>query len=151
MSPEALATLHAAAFPDGGAWSAADFAALVAAPGAILLSAPGGFLLGRSVAGEAELLTLAVAPDRRRRGIATALLNRFAATCMAAGTDRAFLEVAADNAAARALYAAAGFRPVGCRAGYYLRADGTRGDAVILARAFTRRGAGLPQDRPESG
>jgi ribosomal-protein-alanine N-acetyltransferase len=147
MSPEALATLHAAAFPEGGAWSTADFAALLAAPGAILLTAPGGFLLGRSVAGEAELLMLAVAPDRRRRGIATALLERFAATCMVAGAERAFLEVAEDNAAARALYAAVGFRPVGRRAGYYLRADGTRADAVILARAFARRGVAPAQSR----
>ena len=39
-----------------------------------------------------------------------------------------------DNAPARALYARFGFREVGRRAAYYAHADGSRGNALILAR-----------------
>jgi ribosomal-protein-alanine N-acetyltransferase len=79
-----MAALHRAAFPDA-AWDAAAFAGLVAMPGAVALSADDGFLLGRIVAGEAEILTLAVHPRARRRGIATGLLARFEAAASRAG------------------------------------------------------------------
>lgn len=128
MSPEALAALHARAFDAAPPpWSAEEFAALLAHPGARLLTAPGGFALLRHAGGEAELLTLAVALERRRQGIARALLARALA---ATAPDPVFLEVAAANAAARALYAAAGFTEVGRRPGYY----GPGADALVLRR-----------------
>ena len=105
MSPEDLAALHARCFDESPPpWSAAAFAGALAAPGAFLLTAGGAFLLGRVVADEAELLTLAVAPENRRQGTARALLGRFEAGARARGAAGAFLEVAASNAAARALY-----------------------------------------------
>ncbi len=92
-----------------------------------------GFLLGRILAGEAEVLTLAVHPDARRRGIGRDLLARFLARAAAGGAARAFLEVAEDNPGALALYAAAGFAAVGRRRGY--AAPGV--DALVMARDLT--------------
>lgn len=91
-------------------------------------------MLSRGAAGEAEVLTLAVDPGHRRRGIGRRLLDRHLATLAAAGVGALFLEVEDGNAAARALYAAAGFTEVGRRESYYRAADGTRPAALILRR-----------------
>jgi len=120
VTPEDLAALHARCFDrTPPPWSSAAFAAACAAPETILLTDCDAFLLGRTAAGEAELLTLAVAPEARRHGLARRLCQRFADAARARGAQRAFLEVAADNAAARALYAACGWREVGLRRRYY--------------------------------
>ena len=137
MTPEALAALHAAAFTDSSrSWSAAELASLLAAPGSLLVADPGGFALGRVAGGEAELLTLAVAPAARRRGLATRLLACLCARASAAGAEEMLLEVAATNAAARALYARAGFAEVGRRPRYYTRASGPPVDALVLRRSL---------------
>ena len=60
------------------------------------------------------------------------------------GATRAFLEVATDNAPARALYDAAGYRPAGLRRGYYPRPRGRACDALILTRELTQRQAPPP-------
>jgi ribosomal-protein-alanine N-acetyltransferase len=135
VTPEALATLHARTFRTPPPWSATDFAGFIADPLAFLLvEGDTGFLLGRAVAGEAELLTLAVAPEARRRGLGQRLVSRFLYQARLRGADRAFLEVAADNAAAIALYESAGFSRVGQRRAYYVAPDGARIDALVLAR-----------------
>lgn len=110
----------------------AEFADLLAAPPCFLCTRPDAFALGRTAAGEAELLTLAVAPRRRRHGLGRLLLQDFEAASVARGAVRAFLEVAATNDAARALYRAAGYREAGRRPGYYRRPDGAQIDALIL-------------------
>jgi len=125
-----LAEIHAAAFP--APWDAAAFEALLAQTGVFVLEAPDGFILLRAVADEAEILTLAVAPLVRRNGVGRALVEAAAATAAARGAESLFLEVSADNAAALALYAAAGFEPAGLRKGYY--ADGA--DALVLRRTL---------------
>lgn len=132
MTPAALAGLHAAAFTTPRPWTAAEFADLLAAPGTFLETTDNAFLLARTLAGETELLTLAVAPEARRQGRARALLARFDAR--AAGTE-AFLEVAADNAPAIALYGAAGWARAGTRPAYYRRPDGTRIDALVMRKS----------------
>ena len=138
MTPDALATLHSRCFTTPPPWSEADFAGFLADPLAFLLiEGDAGFLLGRAVAGEAELLTLAVAPEARRRGLARRLVARFLYQARLRNAERAFLEVAADNAPALALYGAAGFLPAGRRRGYYLASDGHRTDALVLARDLT--------------
>ncbi len=133
MTPEAMAALHARAFPAGRGWHAAEIADLVAATGGFAVTAPEGFALGRAVAGEAELLTIAVAPEHRRAGAGRALLARFEAEAAQRGAETAFLEVADDNAAAHALYRAAGWRETGRRKGYYARPNGAI-DALTLAK-----------------
>jgi [ribosomal protein S18]-alanine N-acetyltransferase len=138
VTPEALAALHARAFRTPPPWSAADFAGFLADPLAFLLvEGDAGFLLGRAVAGEAELLTLAVAPDARRRGLGRKLVARFLYQARLRGADRAFLEVAASNRAAIALYESAGFAVAGMRRGYYADPDGSCIDALVLARVLS--------------
>lgn len=83
-----------------------------------------GWLEARCVAGEVHVLGVGVAPERRRRGIATALM-RF----VAAGADAVHLEVRASNDAARRFYGGLGFDEVGLRPRYY--DDGE--DAVLLS------------------
>ena len=142
----ALAEVHARSF--AAPWSAEDIAALLAAPGgyALLLgdaddAAPvRGFLLARAIAGEAEILTLAVDPSHRRQGLARALLEAAIAMAVSAGAEAMFLEVAADNAAAVGLYQSAGFERVGSRRGYYARPGEAPVDALVLRRALNRRG-----------
>ena len=78
-----------------------------------------GFLIGRGVTDEFEILNLAVAKSRRRRGVATQLLEAMAAHLQQAGTRRVYLEVRASNEAAIALYVGHGFCQNGRRARYY--------------------------------
>ena len=136
MTPEALAELHAQAFTTPTPWSAAAFAATLARPECFVLSEPGGFLLASVAAGEAEVLTLAVAPLARRQGIGRRLVAGFLAVAAARGAQVALLEVAADNRAALALYRGAGFAEVGRRHGYYRTPEGQAIDAVVMTRAL---------------
>jgi ribosomal-protein-alanine N-acetyltransferase len=85
-------------------------------------------LLGRVAAGEAEILTLAVAPAARRQGIATALLDAARAQGKARGAAALFLEVSVANHPALELYRRFGFAAVGRRRRYY--ADSS--DALVL-------------------
>ena len=85
-------------------------------------------ILARVAADEAEILTLAVHPERRRHGLGSALLGAAVDRAIASGARSMFLEVAVTNKAARALYAAHGFVEAGLRRRYY--SDGT--DALIL-------------------
>ena len=130
---EALAAIHAEAF--ARAWSAGEFARLLANPAAFaLMDGEGrGFVLAWSVAGEAEILTLAVAPSERRAGLGAALVAEAAHLAHARGAGALHLEVAEDNAPACALYAKLGFVQTGSRPGYYA-ADGVH--ALVMARAL---------------
>jgi len=138
VTPKALAALHALCFTHPRPWSAAEFAALLPGPGVFLVTEGAGFALGRAIAGEAELLTIAVDPDARRRGLGRKLIARFEAEAQARGANHSFLEVALDNAAARALYHSAGYAEAGRRPGYCTAPDGSRIDALILTRALGR-------------
>ncbi len=129
----ALASIHAEAFPPGARWGAEAMALQLALPGAFgWIDPAGGMVLARVAADESEVLTLAVMPGARRQGVARRLLARTMAEAAERGAASMVLEVAAGNDAARALYAAAGFRPVGRRPGYY--AGGT--DALVLRAAL---------------
>lgn len=128
-SVERLAALHRASFDEP--WDADALAELLALPGTFglmaveeSLHAPLGFVLLRIAADEAEILTIAVDPHRRRRGVGRKLIEAAAAVAVARGAAALFLEVAEDNAPALGLYEGAGFRTVGRRPGYYRRATG---------------------------
>ena len=135
MTPAELAALHARCFTVPRPWSVAEFVTLLAAPATVLTSQPGGFALGQVMADEAELLTIAVAPADRRRGLGRKLLGTFLSACAARGAATVFLEVDAGNAPALSLYHAAGFREAGRRRAYYHAPDGSATDALILRRA----------------
>jgi ribosomal-protein-alanine N-acetyltransferase len=140
LQAELVATMHAACFELG--WSAEDFAILLGHPGSFASLAlrgdrPVGMVLARQAADEAEILTLAVLPEERRQGVAALLLARTLAAAKAAGCNMVFLEVATGNAAARRLYAGAGFGEIGRRRGYYeAQAGGSREDALVMRLDF---------------
>lgn len=133
MTPEALAALHARCFDTAPRpWSVTEFARLVADPAILLVTERDGFALARMIAPEAELLTLAVDPGQRRQGIARRLMARLEAEAVAWGARVMFLEVAATNLPAGALYSALGYAQIGRRHGYY--APGI--DALVLSRSL---------------
>ena len=143
---DAFAGLHRDAFSDRHerAWSAAEFSALLASPGCFgLLASVGGtdagLALVRTVADEAELLSIGVASGHRRQGVGGGLLTCAIAACAARGVGALFLEVAADNQAALGLYRSSGFGVVGRRAGYFPRGDGPAVDGLTMR-------ADLPSD-----
>ncbi len=142
--PARLASIHAACFTTPRPWSTGEIASLLSLPHIFVLTdgpaaaaepgpAPHGFLIGSAIAGEAELLTLAVLPGARRKGAGRRLLAGFLDMAESREAQDIFLEVAADNAAAIALYQAAGFRQSGLRRGYYHRPSGEAVDALVLA------------------
>jgi ribosomal-protein-alanine N-acetyltransferase len=83
-----------------------------------------------AAAGEAELVRIAVAPERRGQGLGRALLEHCQAALAAEGIATLHLEVRASNATAQALYRRCGWREAGLRKGYYK--DGE--DAVLFSR-----------------
>ncbi|HUB16264.1 MAG TPA: ribosomal protein S18-alanine N-acetyltransferase [Acetobacteraceae bacterium] len=124
-----MAAIHAAAFPPREAWHEDAFALQLVMPGVFGLVHPsGGLLLARVTMDEAEILTLAVAPEVQRQGIGRALLTAGMTLAREQDARSMMLEVAVDNKAAQALYRQAGFVEAGRRPRYY--ADG--GDALIL-------------------
>lgn len=131
-----MATLHAASFTTPRPWSAAEFAQLLADPICFALIEAQGFLIGRAVAGEAEILTLAVAPAARRSGVGARLVQGFLAKARVGGATSVFLEVSAQNQPAISLYVRAGFVQVGCRKAYYNQPAGGPLDALVLARTL---------------
>lgn len=133
MSPTAarLAALHARAFPEP--WPETAFTELLARPETRLHEMDDGFILTRRIMDEAEILTLAVDPTARRRGVGRRLVEAAAADLAQEGARRLFLEVAADNTAGQALYAATGFSGIGVRRAYYRRPGGAV-DALVLSR-----------------
>lgn len=140
-----MAALHAAAFDE--AWSAPELSSLLDHPGAVAVaaySAEGmdGFVVGRVAADEAEVLTIVTAARARRRGTGGALLAGLTGELMQRGATVLFLEVAADNTAALALYRQAGFAEVGRRRRYYSRPGDESVDAHILRKALVAVDAG---------
>ncbi|MDO9641442.1 MAG: GNAT family N-acetyltransferase [Pseudotabrizicola sp.] len=131
-----LAAIHAVCFTLPRPWSAAEITSLLGSPHVFLLAESNGFLLGRAVAGEAELLTLAVLPVARGQGIGARLIQDFLTEAKARAATTAFLEVAAGNDPAIRLYERAGFVLNGRRKAYYASLDGHRDDALVLSRAL---------------
>jgi [ribosomal protein S18]-alanine N-acetyltransferase len=134
-----LATLMEASFPadSGERWRPEDLAVSLSLSGVfgILANAddvPAGFALTRTVADEAELLLIGVAPTHRRIGLGTRLLEQVAEGARAMGAHMLFLEMRIGNHEARALYSQRGFDLVGTRKAYYR--TGTRVEDAITMR-----------------
>ena len=130
-----------AAFDDrfGEGWTRSQCAGILPMPGVSLTVArsddgeTAGFSLCRTVAGDGELLLLAVAPKFRRRGIGWALLERFMEDARDDGCSRLHLEVRDGNPAI-AMYRAAGFEAAGRRRKYYRGRTGGEFDALTFTR-----------------
>lgn len=117
----------------GEAWNTAQCAAILDSPNVRLLGAQyenrlAGFALTRSVAGEAELLLIAVHPSAQQKGVGRALLDAVIKDCRQQSVTQLFLEVRADNHAVQ-LYTDHGFRKVGERRDYYRGVTGQCFDA----------------------
>jgi ribosomal-protein-alanine N-acetyltransferase len=131
-----LAALHRQSFRVG--WGAEEFESLltdrsVTAHRAMAGQRLVGFIISRGADDEAEILSVAVAASARRRGTARRLLNLHKGRLSADGVRRLLLEVDEGNAAARHLYARAGFYEVGRRQGYYQQGPGAAA-ALVLCR-----------------
>jgi ribosomal-protein-alanine N-acetyltransferase len=146
---QACAEIHARSFAHS--WSVSEFETLLAGRDVVAEAAItggswrkfcrktpslAGFVLSRTVASEAEILTIAIAPSFRRRGVGGALLGTHIATLAAQGIEALFLEVEAGNQAALALYRSFDFYQVGTRKGYYPKAGAIAAAALVLRRDF---------------
>ncbi len=109
--------------------AAAAFVAQVREPSKTLV----GFVIGQIAADEAEILSVGVAPEWQRRGIARHMIDGLVRAARRAEVRRLYLEVAADNSAALKLYKGLGFAAAGRRKAYYRRPGGQPVDAVVLA------------------
>jgi len=134
-----LAAVHARAFERP--WRADDIAKLLQNPSAFALIASAGqaqgFVIAWAAAGDSELLTVAVVPEARRKGVGAALVTSAGVAALVRGAATMHLEVAEDNVGARALYQKLGYAEAGRRPGYYA-ADHGRVDAIVMRRTLPR-------------
>ena len=135
MMAGALSALHGSCFGEDP-WDIQAIAGIMGISGFFGLIAwedeqPVGFILALDLGEECEILSLGVSPERRGAGCGSALLGSVCSRAIQRSMRSVVLEVAADNVAARALYAAQGFMSVGCRPNYYRRA-GRCIDAITL-------------------
>jgi [ribosomal protein S18]-alanine N-acetyltransferase len=120
----------------GEAWTPAQCLAALTLPGYAVRVATSkgrvaGFSIIRHVAGESELLLLAVDPVHRSCGIGSVLIRDWLDWAAARGCAHYFLEMRVDNPARR-LYERFGFDECGLRTAYYRGSDGVLRDAVTM-------------------
>ncbi|PJI85318.1 ribosomal-protein-alanine N-acetyltransferase [Yoonia maricola] len=137
MTPDDMAALHAVAFSTTRAWSAAEFNDLLAHPGTLVKGDCQCFALLRIVLDEAEILTIATHPTKRRQGLARKTLSESEAQSKSQGATKVFLEVAEDNTSAISLYTSTGYAQIGRRPGYYMPKDGAPIAALVFAKSLT--------------
>lgn len=116
-------------------WTRGNFGDSLAAGYHCWIVECGGEIAGYSVvmiaAGEAHLLNLSVSAPWQRRGLGRELLVFVLKLARDYAARRILLEVRPSNAAARSLYAAAGFSEIAVRRGYYPAGE-AREDAVVM-------------------
>lgn len=133
---DAMADLHAAAFPKPEAWEAQAFHDLLSVPttqafGVWEDPALVALLLVQFIDPELEVLTIATAPAMRRQGLARRLIEQVERELQ---PQKSMLDVAADNLSAIAFYETQGFFADGRRTGYYKRLEGERVDAILMTK-----------------
>lgn len=131
----AIAALHGVSFRRG--WSEDEILRLLLERNVVTerMTAGGkliGFMMSRLAAGEAEILSVAIAPAWRGRGLSRQLLDLHLRRLAGLGIRAVYLEVGEDNAPACRLYRRTGFKEVARRHGYY--DDGAT--ALVLRRDF---------------
>ena len=138
-----IAQLHARLFDV--AWSESTVRQMIGDAGTIAFvaqahsGAPIGFIIGRTVADEAELLSIGVDPMWQRRGLGRLLAEALCVASVGAQARRLYLEVAAGNLPALRLYTALGGQTIGRRKGYYDRPEKPPEDAINLVIPLTDR------------
>jgi ribosomal-protein-alanine N-acetyltransferase len=134
-----LAGLHARAFDKP--WSETELAKILDNQATFALiaraGAPQGFVIAWAAAGDAEILTVAVVPEARRKGVGASLVTAAGVTALVRGASHMHLEVAENNLAARALYLKLGYEEAGRRNAYYA-GEGGAVDALVMRRALPR-------------
>ncbi|HVY12453.1 MAG TPA: ribosomal protein S18-alanine N-acetyltransferase [Alphaproteobacteria bacterium] len=140
IDAEWLEELHAQCFDEYERWPEDLFEKFLQTPAAFGIAAtihgqPGGFILGQKAADEAEIVTIAVLPYARRRGLGTFLTEAFCNLCHSQKAEKIFLEVAQDNTSAILLYKKLGFSKAGRRPDYYKKERGSV-DALIMQKSL---------------
>ncbi len=135
---DAILAIERASFTDP--WSREGLEDYLDAPGGeLLVCLEGPEVLGFAVFHvsyeDAELYNIAVDPVARGMGAGKALLGEVLRRAGKMGAERMFLEVRRSNAAARALYASAGFSVCGVRRGYY---QSPPEDAVLMDKLLEK-------------
>ena len=137
-----LADIHSASFKRG--WSGAEFESLLVQDGTHALIAfhrnafgmrtAAGFNLFRLVEDEAEILSIAVAPHYRRRGVGRLLLEEALRQLYRDGASTVHLEVEDSNLPAITLYRRLEFRESARREGYYAEGRQSPAGALVMVR-----------------
>ena len=122
-----LSNLHKQCFPDHP-WSESDFMELKNS-GCEIVASENGFIVWRTTADEAEIITIGVAPEMRRNGIAETMIILMEQELKKQRIVNVFLEVNEVNYPAIKLYEKCGFIMAGKRPKYY---NGT--DAIIMKK-----------------
>jgi [ribosomal protein S18]-alanine N-acetyltransferase len=132
-----LAQIHAASFYRG--WGEAEFERMLSERNTLVHRLKKGrkiigFSVSRMAADEAEILSIAVAPPHRGRGLSGKLLLTHLGHLAGRGVRKVFLEVEENNEPARRLYERMGFTVVGRRENYYRQSDGKTMNALLMRR-----------------
>ena len=132
----AVAEMEHQLFSD--AWSEKSVQETMDQPASICLMAekagrPAGYLLAYTAADEVEIARIGVSKELQRQGTGRTLLAELEKLCASKGIGKILLDVRAGNEAARALYAAAGFREDGIRQRFY---ENPQEDAVLMSRTL---------------
>jgi len=93
-----------------------------------------GFIVSRIGADEAEILSVAIDPGYRGRGLSRDLLLTHLGHLAGRGVRTVFLEVEENNQPARRLYQRTGFATVGRRERYYQQPGGEQLNALLMRR-----------------
>jgi ribosomal-protein-alanine N-acetyltransferase len=132
-----MSQLHMRCFDDP--WSAISFRGLLLDTSILTLGVElngeiVAFAMAQTIAGESDILTVATAPEHRRKGLGATLIGALINQLGERGVSRITLDVAEDNAPARALYRGFGFTEDGRRPRYYTAGRDVPVDAVLMSR-----------------
>jgi len=132
-----FARIHAASFHRG--WGESEFESMLAERNTLVHRLKigrrlGGFIISRIGADEAEILSVAIDPNQRGRGLSRDLLLTHLGHLAGRGVRTVFLEVEENNQPARRLYQKAGFATVGRRERYYQQPGGEQLNALLMRR-----------------
>ena len=136
MSARSLESIHRTSGYAHRIWSASEYNTLLEDPRTVLVQDSYCFAIGRLVAGEAELLMIAVAQEHQGQGLGRRSLNIFEEVLITKGATCCFLEVAKTNISACKLYEAEGFEVISTRKAYYKLGKNNSVDALIMQKMF---------------